>query len=108
MGQPQKLEHTQGGDVRRRRKKGKGRIPESIMTKDYLNQCQTANCRSRKHREHQAGKESSNLYHLTIKVHKIKGKEKRWKKPQEEKGLTEEQRQELHLTSQKACKPEER
>lgn len=76
MGQPQKLEHTQSGDIRRRRKKGKGGISESIMTKDYLNQCQTANCRSRKHREHQAGKESKKLYHLTIKVHKIKDKEK--------------------------------
>ena len=48
------------------------------MTKDYLNQCQTANCRSRKHREHQAGKESKKLYLPTIifKLHKIKDKEK--------------------------------
>jgi len=30
------------------------------MTKGYLNQRQTPNCRSRKHREHQAGKESKN------------------------------------------------
>ena len=60
------------------REKGRERISESIMTKDYLNQCQTANCRSRKHREHQAGKESKKLYLPTIifKLHKIKDKEK--------------------------------
>lgn len=45
-------------------------ISESIMTKDYLNQCQTPNCRSRKHREHQAGKEKAKIippnYHLQM------------------------------------------
>ena len=58
------------------REKGTEGISESIMTKDYLNQCQTPNCRSRKHREHQAGKESKTLYLPTIifKWHKIKEK----------------------------------
>lgn len=52
--------HIVGLSEGEEREKGTERTSESIMTKGYLNQRQTPNCRSRKHREHQAGKESKN------------------------------------------------
>ena len=111
VGQLQKMKYICNGIIRRRRKKGTELINEAIMTEKFpkvnVRQKTTHAVSSRSSQQDKCPRNLQRR-HVIFRLQKITAKRKILKEIRRKNTwLIEEQRKELHSTSQKACKQEE-